>query len=337
MLTIVTINIQPVHLFLDLTLIERLQPFIEFIATSLESSSESNSLSATQTLPSTPKARPTTQINQKLSGISAPNQRILADLSFDSSSCPQKEALPSLVVNCLFLRIEIRCPPPDTERNSRRSSKLIWEEVRSGIAIIDIVNTRINKSGEHTRGLLEIEHHQEFIDINWESVTAYLLPVNTTQAIPFLSISALPSDPTDSMLNLSEMKPSIKISSIPSTSDLTNSRNNLKLDTSTPQFITNVGCDIPLLRISLGKSILDSLQFFIDDLTQFTSRTFGENHDYEGTDRNGSRIVGSRYFGTKSFYRSSRRLGSESEEGVGGNVEDVNKSMVFGIRITDGK
>lgn len=337
--TTVTINIQPIHLFLDLTLIERLQPFLEFISTSLDLTSESNSLSATQTLPSipsTPRARPTPQMNKQYHNSSAPSQRILEDLSFDDSSLSRKEVVPSLEVNCLFLRMEIRCPPPKTSKNSKRSDGLIWEEVRSGIAIIDIKNVGIKKGADAKRGS-EISHRQESFNFDWESITSYLLPVNTTQAIPFLSISALSLDSTESILNLSEIKPSIKISSIPSTFDLTQSRNNFSAVASTTQYIFNVDCDIPLLKISLDKSTLDSLQFFIDDLTQFTSRTFGEIPDYEGMNGNSSRIVGSRYFGTKSFYRSSRRLGSESEEGVGGNAEEVNKSMVLGIKITDSK
>lgn len=110
----------PIHAFVDLTLIERLEPFILSISHSLPPSTH-------PIIPSTPSTPRATTVQLPFPVLAAD---ILDDLSVDPPS--PSIVLPALRLQCTLLRVEIRCPPPVRGKLGQ------WEGTRSGIAILDI-------------------------------------------------------------------------------------------------------------------------------------------------------------------------------------------------------
>lgn len=145
-------------------------------------------------------------------------------------------------------------------------------------------------------------------------------------------MSAFEADPSDPEATPSSRpQPTIFVSKSETAVDVSTSRESLHSIEST----TTVDCTLQLLRVSLEKAALDGIQFFVDDLTQWSERTLGSSSG-DGTLSSQSspnpKIVGSRYFGAKSFYRGKRAdsLGGES-------VVEGAKSMVVLLKITDGE
>lgn len=145
-------------------------------------------------------------------------------------------------------------------------------------------------------------------------------------------MSAFEADLSEAQSTLSSRpQPSIFISQDETAVDLSTSRESLHSVEST----TTVDCTFQLLRISLVKATLDGIQFFVDDLTQWSERTFSSSNGDGSLSSQSSpnpKIVGSRYFGAKSFYRGKRAdsLGGES-------VVEGAKSMIVMLKITDGR
>lgn len=298
-----SLQVEPIHIFIDLTLLERLQPFI----TSLSEILASSPLQATQTLsnPSTPRPR-TPRTPTPLSP-----HRILEDLSFEPL---EHEERPAFELRMALVRIEIRCPPPATSRKRARE----WASTRSGIALLDVHAIKVAVASEGGPG--------EGVKVEWERSFAFFLAAQGTFAPPlrgielttaagthtlaFLSLSALPADSADS-----SSPPTVLIHQI-RTIDLSASRDSLH---STNLSTTSVHCRLPLIRSSLDKPTLDGLQLFADDVAQWSERAFRAE---EGMGSEGHKLVGSRYFGARSFSRG-RRTESESEESVGEGASAV--------------
>lgn len=144
------------------------------------------------------------------------------------------------------------------------------------------------------------------------------------RATGFLSISALSPDDDES---LPPFRPTICVTKL-SSPDPPASRDALHSTTS-------VDCRLPLIQSALDKPTLDGLQLFADDLTQWG--VVASRDDFSGGSSSGSntpnpRIVGSRYFGAKSFAR--RRAGSESDEG---STIEGPRSMTMKVVVSDSK
>lgn len=68
---------------------------------------------------------------------------------------------------------------------------------------------------------------------------------------------------------------------------------------------------LPMVRTDLHKDLFDGLQLWADDLTQWAGRALA---DEDGLDREpGAKVIGSRFFGSKSIM-AGNRLGHESSE-----------------------
>lgn len=280
-----SLKLAPVHAFVDLTIIPRLSPFLASLP-----------LPQSEPYPSRPSTpRPRTPRNP------APLSPLRSEYPpFQPSQSAAQVDASQVEIECGLVRIEIRCPPPTTKRRH----KVPWTEpTRSGILVLDVAGLSTSSSGNGTKACWDRAAFL-FFSASGQSAFSFLGTILTTdsaakRASGFLSISALPPDEDDNSLPPSQ--PVVRVVKLTSGDD-----------TST----TSIDCRLPLIRSALDKPTLDGLQLFADDLTQWS--VLASRDDFSGGSSSGSstpnpRIVGSRYFGAKSFAR--RRAGSESDEG----------------------
>lgn len=146
-----------------------------------------------------------------------------------------------------------------------------------------------------------------------------------THVSPFISITSLKSSGNvgdhDIRHDDVALSPSIVVEQSQSTSDLSTSRDSHFSTTS-------IDCRLPLVHTAIDKVALDGLQLLADDLSLWSARTFGD--DSRANARN-ERMLGSRYFGAKSFSR--RRVESESDD----SVMDGAQALILKIALTDGE
>lgn len=104
-----------------------------------------------------------------------------------------------------------------------------------------------------------------------------------------------------------------------------------------------IQCSIPLAHLKLKKATIDTLQLFADDLTQFLNTELSASTLFDGSpaEREREKMIGSRYFGTKSF-RGSERFGqakgygreSEGETSKGSHQDGLVK-LQLELSVTD--
>lgn len=299
---IASLVLGPIHAFVDLTLIERLEPFIASISHSLPPSPQ-------PIIPSTPSTPRATTVHLPFPVLAAD---ILDDLAVDPAS--SSLLLPALRIECALARVEIRCPPPVTGKRG------LWEGTRSGIAILDVHELLFDISDSQTMQLKMDETFAFFLPSRSESLLQTLEDgtnelITGTQAIAFLALSS------PSPLSV-DTPPTISITSHPLPSLSQSLESSLQ---------NSILVSLPTIHSSFSKSTIDSLQLFADDLSQFSERMrVGEEEDGE----TGNRMVGSRYFGVKSFMK--RRGGSESEEG-GSVGENGRSASEVRVRVEEGE
>ncbi|GAA5878303.1 hypothetical protein JCM1840_002374 [Sporobolomyces johnsonii] len=292
-----TLELSPMHVFLDLTLLVRLEPLLDLLKSSATSSSSPSLSPPPPAYPSRSSAHSTPR---PLSPAPAPltTHHLLADLSPPPSSrSPSSSAAPGqgVKLDCPLIRIQVRCPAPRPLRVEAREP----ERVRSGIAVVEVVGTRARVGAE-------------VVGAECQAVRAYLLlkdaPSNSnSKALLFLALSTLSPATADS----TALPPSIVFS--PASASAAAAAD-----------APSIAVNVPLVHVTLTKPVLDGLQLFADDVAQFSASelaasTLQEDDDdddeeeREGAPR-GSRekmkMIGSRYFGAKSF---TRGRGKESE------------------------
>lgn len=87
------------------------------------------------------------------------------------------------------------------------------------------------------------------------------------------------------------------------------------LDDTPQQERLSIEIMIPLFQLNLSKQTFDTLQFFVDDLAQY-SQYLQRQSEHTGSrtfDSYDNKMIGSRFFGAKSYLRS-HGLGSDSSD-----------------------
>ncbi|SCZ96129.1 BZ3500_MvSof-1268-A1-R1_Chr8-1g10024 [Microbotryum saponariae] len=304
-----SIRLQPIHLFLDLSFVERLQTFVSVIGTA-----DSSGQFGTRT------PRPSTPV-----GLNRPHDR---SAPFTDANPPER-ATSGLDVNLSVLRISIRCPPPKGSFGWARA----WDDsVRSGIVVLDLHDLAVSllpRSPDDPIGTTTI------------SVTralAFFAPPPSNDdawctARALLSLTHLAHHPVEERPRVPLIKirqQSVELAGLGDSSP----QSPTSADTSTT---TVVECSLPLLRASVGKMTLDGLQLFADDLAQWSFRLADARIDDSSTDfsirsERNPKMISSRYFGAKSFSRGRARADSESEDSSG----DLGVSaMTVKVEVTD--
>ncbi|GAA5897992.1 Atg2p [Sporobolomyces salmoneus] len=274
------LQLSPLHLFVDLTILARLSPLIDTLACA---SSEDGRDGA-----ATPKFHDHRSSSSSRPLTPAPPPPLLSQayLLDDLSPLPPhhqasnregpSSSSPAIQLYCPLLRIDVRCPAPKKLRVQKQNESLI----RSGIAVVEFEGFKVAK-----RGTGELLGSVKEARVGIRSIG------RGSKLSNFVTISSLsPSDP-DSVL------PSLGFTS------------------STDETLTpTLQASLPLIHVKIDKRTLDVLQLFADDLSQFLNNELPSSNMSEGSSTDGIRekMIGSRYFGTKSF-RGSARFGKGSE------------------------
>ncbi|KAK4049710.1 autophagy- protein 2 [Microbotryomycetes sp. JL201] len=271
----------PIHLFVDLSTVTRLNKLVSRL---LKCSSRLQDLDDGAVTPrGEAKESPSTPT------------RMFKEPSFE----PDTETEPSPSWRMKMLRISIRCAPPSKLGAADRNISM---HLRSGIAVIDCQNIALRQTKcNETR-------------LEGDRVLLAFASVNATQAQTVFAMSTLDLDDAGP----SAIRPSVTIlSSQPAGAATTTS---------------TIEANVPLARCNLDKPNFDSLQLFADDVSQWTSRTFGgSERSFLGSDmREESKLIGSRYFGAKSFARPGRQ-GSGSDSLIASQP-----STIIKLVMTDG-
>ncbi|GAA6061503.1 hypothetical protein JCM10212_000207 [Sporobolomyces blumeae] len=242
------------------------------------------------------------------------------------ATSPPSSSPPVVAISGPLVRLSIRCPAPRDLRKDQRDPDL----VRSGIVVVDFEGIAVKMGAEH-------------VEARVQGVRAGINGKLTDLKLSnFLSITSLsPSEPTS-------VQPSVLL--VPSVAPL----HPLRLDT-----------NLPLVHLKLDKPTLDSLQLFADDLTQYFSSEFldplfsdtdgstdgGSWAEYDAsrgneamrgrrvTRRERDKLIGSRYFGTKSFLRTGVEASGIGRRPAKGPREEADESgrvkTRVGLNMTD--
>jgi autophagy-related protein 2 len=168
---------QPIHIFLDLSMVERLLPVLRHITPSAESSRTDRD--------STPQQSPRHRL---------PNHFVIDDLDAQASSIstlqPTSGSQDLLVFKCPMVRLDIRCPAPPNRRGS-------WGDgahLRSCIVTLDIhglhavAKRPMEMSGQRRGGQIKLEPKAS---VEWEKMYLFFCRV------PGESYSTSPRAQTD--------------------------------------------------------------------------------------------------------------------------------------------
>ncbi|ODO11399.1 hypothetical protein I350_00178 [Cryptococcus amylolentus CBS 6273] len=230
------VTLLPVHVFLDLSLVERLLPLLR---------------ATTPLIHKTEPAPPSyPALNQEVTPES-----IISSLSAPS---PSKSSNTKAEIRCSMLRLDVRCPEPPPEGVEREA----WSEgsgLRSGIFSVDVHGLGVKLLHGRDNG----HQGKEVAKVEFESTLFFFAPAGQRNACAFLALSPLTPDPDEDDVPL---LPSVSVSTVAS-SPLT--------DASSPK-TTLVTCKIPAIHSSLHRSLVVGLQYFADDTTRWLDGTFSD-------------------------------------------------------------
>ncbi|GAA6005897.1 hypothetical protein JCM11491_004053 [Sporobolomyces phaffii] len=294
----VDINVSPLHLFVDLTILSRWLPALGSLG---------RASSGARTGASTPRfnahrlARPLTPAISPFS-----QAHLLEDLSRPDVRTPTSEKpTPAIRVHCSLLRIDLRCPAPRRVRMERRDHS----SVRSGIAILELEQLQV------------AQHDGAILGKVKEARAGIRVVGGNSKPSTFVKVSSLsPSEP-DSVLPSFRLRPS-----------------------ATCESPTILQTSLPLVHVKIDKPTLDTLQLFADDVSQFFNTELSTSTSFGGSssEREREKLIGSRYFGTKSFRgsarfaRGARGGGLDSEEDESRAAPDDGRvKMLVELDVTD--
>ncbi|CAK9781050.1 hypothetical protein CC85DRAFT_269388 [Cutaneotrichosporon oleaginosum] len=273
-----TVELLPVHVFLDLSLVERLLPLLRSLAPAVQSSSEHHT-------PTAPHAasRPLTSLRPaedpphfgRRGSMAAP-PRVL------------------LTVRCPMIRLDIRCPAP----LSRRGSWGDGAHLRSGIVTLDIhdLNIRVAEDKLDARRHLSPDVSGG-INVEFQKVVLLFSRVPEQRSSAFLVIGPLAPDEGDEGVLL----PTVNVRS--------------ELSPLTGVKTQSVTCKIPCIQAKIRQSTVEGLQFFADDMTHWLDGAFGDGSAPKP--RDDLKMIGSRFFGSKSSSSASSTGDYDDEDDFG--------------------
>ncbi|GAA5872746.1 hypothetical protein JCM3774_005049 [Rhodotorula dairenensis] len=205
-----------------------------------------------------------------------------------------QEAAPSVAVTCPLLRIEVRCPAPGSLRDAAQDEDL----VRGGRLVLDLCD-------------LDVTATEGAQTVQMRDVRTYLASAQATRARVFLAASTMQGDEEDQ----ATYRPTFKFSSSAGQGSSQPPRCDL---------------DLPLLRASFDKGTFDSLQLLADDVNQFIAKEFSiTNSGPDAQWSGGNKMIGSRFFGTKSYMHPKRRGRGTSWRGHESETDSVDSTATM--------
>ncbi|KAL1411170.1 autophagy-related protein 2 [Vanrija albida] len=283
-----TVELLPVHAFLDLSLVERLLPLLRSLAPLVQSPSDH--------VPTPTSLHPGPRPFMPLR-----SESIIDDLTATATGRRAvEEPRTILTVSCPTIRLDIRCPAPPARRGS-------WGDgahLRSGIVTVDIHGLKAKVAQDSgptlpgrrpSTGAFEPPPDQGGISLEWQKMVFLFSRVPDKRSSAFLVIGPLAPDPGDEELLL----PSVSIKS--------------ELAPATGVKTQAVSCKIPSVQAKIRQPTVEGLQFFADDITHWLDGAFGDGSAPKP--RDDLKMIGSRFFGSKaSSSGSSSAVDDEDDE-----------------------
>lgn len=253
----------------------------------------------------------------------------------------EKEATLRLLIKIPVIRVEARCPQPPR-----------CSDGRSGALVFDLHNIHLSpdgSSGSRSASKARFADPDEASHFSSRHIPQNLLSLDVGRIVVAHSLvgdgkayllvslgplSQVPVSPGAAALRFGGMNP------VPGDQDSSSSVINICVNntTSKPQKqkpdTLVITTDVPSVYVNLNKSLLDGLQYWVDDTSQLAERIFGDRQKDSTSERGLSRnssLLGSHYFAQSSG-------GSESEfspRPVGGSASEtvVKLSIAEGLLI----
>ncbi|OCF72102.1 hypothetical protein I204_07366 [Kwoniella mangroviensis CBS 8886] len=285
-----TISFNPIHVFLDLSLVERLLPMLRSIAPAIRSTAES----VVEIPPFGIRSyhRPSEPLRQRTT------ESIIDDLDAQASSYSTIQACspnkPIVDIKCPSIRLDIRCPAPINRRGT-------WGDgghLRSGIVTLDMHHLRVRISAgkeQVDKSSRRAESGEDGTKVMWEKMVLFFSRAPERKSSAFIVIGPLAPDPTD--IDVSPLLPSINLRSSTSPTE------------SKTTFIT---CRIPSVQAKIKQQTIEGLQFFADDMTHWLDGAFGDGSAPKP--RDDLKMIGSRFFGAPGSTRGSSSASSSTDD-----------------------
>ncbi|WVW83423.1 hypothetical protein I302_105443 [Kwoniella bestiolae CBS 10118] len=286
-----SIIFHPIHVFFDLSLVERLLPMLRSIAPAIRSTPDP--VDPPPPFGMRSYHRPQEPIRQRTT------ESIIDDLDAQASSYSTIQATsatkPIVDIKCPLVRLDIRCPAPINRRGT-------WGDgghLRSGIVTLDMHHLRAKVSaGGNVEGGSSRKSEKGQEDgtmVMWEKMVLFFSRAPERRSSAFIVIGPLAPDPTD--FDISPILPSVELRS--STSP-------------TETKTTKITCRIPSVQAKIKQKTIEGLQFFADDITHWLDGAFGDGSAPKP--RDDLKMIGSRFFGAPGSTRGSSSASSSTED-----------------------
>lgn len=340
------VDLSPMHLFLDLTLVERLLPSLRIVTRARQSTSlGTKNIDDDLTPPSSPHRQP--------AAIQRTFSTVLDDLesenlSSGSAALPTGGEPSALVsVRCPLVRAEVRCPAAAAAFNGEGIGD--GSLVRSGILIMDIHQLDVKLGASLTSSSQQAARSAS------TSFASQTIPRATTASTPppphpsfstewhtaVLLFTRATENRAKTVLVVGLPPPSI--SSDPYEADPLLPRIQLL-----PSPSCRLEIRIPSVRTNLHKATVEGLVYFADDITQWLDGTFGDGSSPRLKDD--IKLIGSRFFGPPPSSRGASstiwpleddRLGgggsAPRRPGATGAQQKVGGDTVLALEIFEGQ
>nr|XP_019013281.1 uncharacterized protein I206_01346 [Kwoniella pini CBS 10737]OCF52062.1 hypothetical protein I206_01346 [Kwoniella pini CBS 10737] len=294
------VSLSPIHVFVDLSLVERLLPMLRSIAPAVRSAPEITErfepfASRSLRRPSLPTRHSTTD-------------SIIDDLDAQASSYSTIQATPPAKpvfdIQCPLLRVDIRCPAPVNRRGT-------WGDgghLRSGIVTLDMHNfwAKVSSTDQRTG------RKAEGTNVMWEKMILFFSRAPERKSSAFIVIGPLAPDPAE--IDVSPLSPNISLRSSSS---------------STRGKTTIVTCRVPSIQAKIKQQTIEGLQFFADDMTHWLDGAFGDGSAPKP--RDDLKMIGSRFFGAPGSTRGSSSASSSTDE----DDEEELSSTILKLEISE--
>ncbi|KAK4687136.1 autophagy-related protein 2, partial [Tremellales sp. Uapishka_1] len=179
------IETQSIHVFLDLSLVERLLPMLRSLAPIIR--------------PPLPPERPPTPVQ----ALHTP-QYVIDDLESQARTATSR-VKDLFELKCPLVRLDIRCPAPI----SRRGTWGDGAHLRSGIVTLDIHGLAGKVGGKVTKGRRE---ENGKVEVEWAKMILFFCRVPEKKAVAFLVVGPLAPEPSD--IDLGVLLPIVEMSTM---------------------------------------------------------------------------------------------------------------------------
>ncbi|OCF39156.1 hypothetical protein I317_07055 [Kwoniella heveanensis CBS 569] len=304
--TTASVRLQPIHVFFDLSLVERLLPMLRNIAPVIRSSHDLED--------SLPHCRPPVAPRQHTT------ESIIDDLDAQASSYGTIQATtakPTLEIRSPLVRLDIRCPAPINRRGT-------WGDgghLRSGIITLDMHNLKtkvVMRSPEPSGGTWVTPGRMngsegEGTQVQWDKMVLFFARPSERKSAAFVVIGPLAPEPGD--IEQNSLLPSVELRT--SVSSITSRKTTL------------LSCRIPCVQARIRQHTIEGLQFFADDITHWLDGAFGDGSAPKP--RDDLRMIGSRFFGAPGSTRGSSSASSSIADEEDGELS----ATVLGVSLDE--